>query len=189
MTRVRRIRLLVALGFALTSIGVFAAPASAESIQVACNGRCGYYEVKDQPTAGMAGAQCNYATSYPYKLTSIKVRPPLMHGDYTAKTKVGWRYRIQRKPVGGGNWAPIAISSYQTAMASDAIPAYAGSGFTFRKWFAPNNPNGYFYRAVIELQWWKNGSVEGYARIRYENYRRVSGSNSNMAPNYCIQSF
>jgi hypothetical protein len=189
MLKGNRMRLLIAMSAALTSLGVLAAPASAEVVQVECNGRCGYYEVKDAGTASQAGAQCNYGTSYPYKLKSIKVRPPLMHGDYAAKTKVGWRYRIQRKPINGGNWSPIAISSYQTAMASDSIPAYAGSGFTFRKWFAPNNPAGYYYRAVIELQWWKNGSVEGYARVRYEWYRRVSGMNDDFAMNYCIQSY
>lgn len=187
MTRVRRLRLLFALGLALTSIGILAAPASAEVVMVACNGRCGYYEVDD--TSSMTGGRCNYGTSYPYKLLSIRVRPPLMHGDYMAKTKVGWRFRIQRKPVNGGNWSPIFISSYQTAMANDAIPAYNGSGFTGRTWQAPNNPAGYFYRAVIELQWWKNGSVEGYARVRYVWYSRVSGANSNTASNYCIQSF
>ncbi|HUR16187.1 MAG TPA: hypothetical protein VMZ33_02780 [Candidatus Limnocylindrales bacterium] len=186
--RVSRARMLLALCFALTSIGVVAAPASAESVMVACNGRCGYYEVRDSGP-GNAGAQCNYGTSYPYKLTSIKVRPPLMHGDYPTKTKVGWSYRIQRRPVGGGNWAPISISGYQTALANDAIPAYAGSGFTFRRWFAPSNPAGYQYRVVIELQWWKNGSVEGYARVRYTWYHRVSGTNDDTQPNYCIQSF
>ena len=187
MIKVGRARRVLALCFALTSLGVLAAPASAEVVMVQCNGRCGYYEVYDTPA--MAGARCNYGTSFPYKLNSIRVRAPLMHGDYAAKTKVGWRYRIQRKPVNGGNWSPVVISSYQTAMASDSVPAYNGSGFTGRTWTAPNNPNGYFYRAVIELQWWKNGAVEGYARVRYEYYSRVSGSNTDMATNYCIQSY
>ena len=54
----------------------------------------------------------------------MSAREPLMHGDYATKTKVGWRFRIQRQNTNGGSWNTIFTSGYQTAKASNSIPAY-----------------------------------------------------------------
>ena len=67
-------------------------------------------------------------------LDEITVRPPLMHGYYSNKTKVAWRFKVRRASVGGGNFSTIYTSSWQTAMANDAIPVYAGQGFSRRAW-------------------------------------------------------
>jgi hypothetical protein len=183
-----RTGLRVALGlvFAMSALGAMAAPAAAEVVVKACVGNCGYYEVYDNST-GQPGAKCTYQNSYPYKLLNVNVRPPLMHGDYSNKTKVGWRFLIQRKNINGNKWLVYYTSSYQTATASDSIPAYVGSGFSRRKWNAPNNPSGYQYRVVLELRWWHNGSVEGYAKVRYTYLlqQRANGMNGNLG-SYCI---
>jgi hypothetical protein len=181
--------LVLGLIFSISALGIVAAPASAEVIVKACVGTCGYYEVYDNDT-GMSGARCTYGNSYPYKLLNISARPPLMHGYYSTKTKVEWRFKVQRKSVNGSKWLVYYTSSYQSAQANDAIPAYAGHGFSRRTWNAPNNPAGYQYRVVLELQWWHSGHVEGYAKIRYEWYKqqRANGNNSNQGFGYCIPS-
>jgi hypothetical protein len=185
-----RTALRIALGliFAMSAASVIAAPAAGAVIVKACVGTCGSYEVGDSSTT--YGAKCTYGNSYPYKLLNVNVRPPLMHGNYSTKTKVGWRFKIQRQPTGGGKWLVTYTSSYQTADANDAIPAYLNHGFTRRTWTAPSNPAGYFYRVILELQWWKNGNVEGYAKARdqYYNQVRANGTGQNDGFGYCIAS-
>ena len=185
---ITRLRFLVAVTFAISSLAVLAAPAAAETVLISCSGKCGYYEVYDHDV-GQKGAVCVYASSYPYKLNEITVRPPLTHGYYSYKTKVGWSFRIQRKSVNGGSWHTYFVSSFQTAQADDSIPAYAGHGFSRRAWSAPANPSGYYYRVEVELDWWHNGSIEGLALVRYDWYKRISGSNTDTQPNYCLASF
>lgn len=180
----------VALGlmFAVSALGVMAGPAAAEVIVKSCVGTCGYYEVYDNNT-GQPGAKCTYANNNPYKLLNMNVRPPLMHGNYSNKTKVEWRFKVQRRNVNGNKWLVYYTSSYQSTKANDAIPANLGNGFSRRTWNAPNNPAGYQYRAILELQWWHNGMVEGYAKVRYiwYNQERANGNNGNLG-SYCIPS-
>lgn len=188
MARTMRLRLLVALCFALTSVAAFAAPASAETVTSPCSGTCGYWEVYDGST-GRKGANGIYGTSYPYKLNKITVRPPLMHGAHPSNSQVGWRFKVQRRPVGGGTWSTIYTSTYQTAQANDAIPAYAGNGFSRRSWNAPNNPAGYVYRILLDLRWKHNGTVEGTLSLRYEWYKAKSGNNTYTNPDYLLASY
>jgi len=180
------LRIVLGVIFAVSAVSVMAAPAAAEVIVKACVGNCGSYQVSDNDT-GMPGAKCTYQNSYPYKLLNMSVRPPLMHGDYSTKTKVEWRFKVQRKNVNGSKWLVTYTSSYQSAQASDSIPAYENHGFTRRTWNAPSNPSGYDYRVILELQWWHNGSKEGYAKIRYSWYKEQrSGSSSSNLGSYCI---
>ena len=198
MLRTSRFRMVFALVFAVAAGAVGAAPAMAETQLHGCTrnsgssamGACSDWEVYDA-SVGKKGAVCVYASSYPYKLNRITVRPPLMHGAYTQKSKVGWRFIVQRMSNGGGSWNSIFTSSYQTALANDAIPAYVGHGFSRRAWSAPSNPGMYFYRILIDLQWWakNSGPVEGYIPLKYDWYKRISGNNTDTQPNYCLPSF
>ncbi len=140
--------LALALG-ALLVVGL--APVSA-AVDSGCTGTCGYYEVYDNNT-GMPGAKCTYKNSYPYKLIDVSPRAPLMHGYQADKDPVAWRFKVQRKNVNGGSWNTYFTSGYQSSMASDSIPAYTGHGFSRRHWTPPNNPNGYFWRVVLNLRW------------------------------------
>jgi len=182
-----RTKLSLALGFvfAVSALGVMAAPAAAEVIVKQCVGTCGYYEVYDNDTTKQ-GVTCTYGTSYPYGLKTMTVRPPLMHGYHSTKTKVGWRFTVQRKKVGGSSWSVFYQSGYQTAQASDSIPAYQGHGFTKRS-YSLANPNGYYWRVHIELQWY--GSPQGYAKVRYTWYLAVRGNTQNVDMDYCLQAF
>ena len=180
-------RISLALVFALGAVLVVGlAPVSAAH-DFGCSGNCGYYEVQDDMST--QGARCNYGTSYPYKLLSIRVNPPLMHGDHANKTPVAWAFRITRKSVSGGKWKNYFESGYQSSTASETVPAYMGHGFTRRTWDAPNHPGGYFYRAAVLLRWKYNGNVVGTARVRLEWYKRVSGMNDDVQPDYCLASF
>lgn len=183
-----RLRLVLALCVALTSVAAFALPASAETILSACSGTCGDWQVGDGEM-GQKGSNGIYGTSFPYELNKITVRPPLMHGNYSANSQVAWRFRIQRMPVGGGAWATRYTSTYQKAQADDAIPAYAGNGFSRRSWSAPNVPSGYFYRVVIDMRWKHNGSVEGTLSLKYDWYKAKSGNNSYVNPDYLLASY
>ncbi len=187
MVNLKRLRLTIVSAIALSAVFVIGATPVSAAVDSGCSGKCGYYEVYD--TMSMPGAKCTYGTSYPYKLKAISVRPPLMHGWYSTKTPVAWRFRIQRGTNGGGAFHNLFTSGYQQSTASDSIPAYANHGFSRRTWDAPNNVNGYRYRVVLDLIWKKNGSVEGTAHVRYEVYNRVSGMNSDKQPDYCLQAF
>lgn len=183
-----RLRIVVALVFAMSALGIVAGPATAETVTQACQGTCGYWEVYDS-MAPERGANCVYAASSPYKLKQITIRPALMHGAYSNKTKVGWRFRVQRMSNNGGAWNNFYTSSYQKAKANDSIPAYAGQGFARRTWNAPANPNGYRYRIALDLQWWHNGSVEGTLKLYYDWYKAIRGNSNSINPDYCLQSY
>jgi hypothetical protein len=90
-----RLRVLVALAFAVSSVAIFAAPAAAGTVLTACTGTCGFWQVYDASTV-QRGANCVYQNGGSYQLKDITVRPPLMHGNYPNKTKVGWRLRVHR---------------------------------------------------------------------------------------------
>ena len=182
------LRMVLALAFAVSALAGVAAPSAANTTLINCNGTCGYYETYDAAIS-KKGAVCVYGTSFPYKLNRITVRPPLMHGYYSTKTKVGWRFKIQRMPVGGGPWSTIFTSTYQGAMANDAVPANVGSGFSRRAWQAPSNPAGYFWRVWVELRWWHLGVVEGFARVQYDWYKALRGGSTYTNPDYCLQSY
>jgi hypothetical protein len=174
MQRAPGVRILLAIAFAVSSLVAMAAPAAAETTLVSCSGTCGYYEVKDQGPTGPKGAVCGYKSLY---LDFISVRPPLMHGNYAYKSKVAWRFKIQHGSTSSGPWSTTYTSSYQSAMASDSIPAYAGKGFARRWWYAPQNPSG-SYRVWVEMGWWRNGSMEGFARVEYDHYKWIAGADS-----------
>lgn len=182
-----RLRLILALGLALSAAGAFALPAAAETVLVNCNGTCGYYEVKDTGPSGPKGAVCVYEKPG-YDLDKITVRPPLMHGNYANKTKVAWRFKIRRATVGGGNFSTIYTSSWQTAMASNTNPVSAGDGLSRRAWMAGENPNG-FFDVWIELAWYHSGSQEGFARVEYDWYKALRGSASYTNNEYCLEEY
>jgi hypothetical protein len=166
---------------------VAAAPAAAETVIVQCSGTCGYYEVHDSNSE--PGARCDYQNGGSFKLLDINVRPPLMHGNYHATTKVGWSFRIQRQSNSLGPWSTFAAGPTQTATANDAIPAYQGNGFTRQTWSAPNNPNGYRYRVRIVMYWWRAGAVEGRAVVEDDVYLSVRGSSHHLDSERCLQSY
>jgi hypothetical protein len=184
------------LVFALSALGVAAAPVSAETILKGCHknatsalmGDCGYWEVYDA-SVGKKGAVCVYANNFPYELNVITVRPPLMHGLYSNKTPVGWRFSVQRKTVSGTTWSTRYTSTYQMSTANEAIPAYVGHGFSRRAWNAPNDPSGYFYRIIIELIWKRNGTTEGYVKLKYDWYKAQRSGATYTNPDYCLASY
>src|SRR4051812_20590053 len=155
--------------FAFSALAVIGSPALAATVTRDCYngptgtsmGVCGYWEVYDN-SVGKKGAVCVYDYSSPYYLNRITIRPPLMHGYYSYKTKVGWRFIVQTMPTGGGSWHNDYTSSWQTAKANDSIPAYVNHGFSRRAWPAATNPSGYYYRILIDLAWWRSGLLQGY---------------------------
>lgn len=181
-----RNRFVAALGLALVIGAAVAAPAAAETVIDPCSGNCGYWEVYDTHP-GLKGAVCKYETGS-YDLDWIQVRPPLMHGPFPGNTKVQWKFNILRSTNFGGSYTGIYNSSWQTAMANDAIPARAGNGFSWRTWYASDpNPTGWF--KVRLLLWWKNaaGSVIGKMKIEYDHYQGKWNGNNNHRSEYCLQ--
>lgn len=111
-----------------------------------------------------------------------------MHGNYSNKTKVAWRYKIRRASTGGGSFGTIYTSSWQTAMANETNPVSAGDGFSRRAWMAGENPHG-FFDVWVELAWYYNGSREGFARIEYDWYKALRGSSSYTNMEYCLEEY
>jgi len=178
-----RLRMVLAVAFAITAVGALAAPAAAESALIPCNGNCGYYENGDGGPP--YGSNCQYEAAS-YDLDKMSPRPPLMHGSYSFKTKVDWRFKILRRAPAGGAYQTIYTSSYQNAMADDSIPARAGHGFSRRTWMAPENPTGR-HKVWIEMRWWYQGAVEGFARVEIDNYKRLWSGNVDYTTEYCLQ--
>lgn len=177
-----RLRFALAITFAISAVGILAGPAAAETTLVNCNGKCGSYQIRDGGPP--YGANCIYE-KVSYDLDSMSVRPPLMHGYYPNKTPVRWRFKILHQSTNGGAWSLVYTSSYQAAMADDAVPAYAGHGFSRRSWTAPESTNGRF-KAWVEMQWLHNGGVEGFARSEMDNYKRLWNGNTDYAVEYCL---
>ena len=182
-----RLRFIFALGLAMSAAGVLAVPAAAETILLNCSGTCGYWEVQDTGPSGGKGAVCKYETAS-YDLDFISVRPPSVHGPYSYKTKVQWQYKILRSTNSGGSWPVYYTSSWQSAMANDAIPAYAGNGFERRYWYAPDpNPTGWF-KVRVFIRWQNSGgSVIGNAKAEYDHYKGLWYGNSDYRMDHCIQ--
>ena len=179
----------LAMSFALATLLVVAQPVAAERILVDCTNICGYYELYDSMN-DRRGANCLYEASGNGDLDKITVRPPLMHGNYSNKTKVEWRFKVRRNAPGGSNtFVVYYTSSWQSALADDAIPAYPGHGFYRRTWIAPENPTG-FFQIVVELRWWHHGSVEGFVRAQYEWYKaKRPGYQPYIDNEYCLQNW
>jgi hypothetical protein len=164
------------------------ASASAETVITPCQGTCGSYQVDDNNT-GQPGATCRY-TQPAYYLAAIDIRPPLMHGNYASKTKVEWRYRIQRESTDLTGWKLFYESTFQSAMADNQIPAYKGHGFQYRTWNAPADPTGYLYRVRIVMRWWHNGAVEGSMAVEYDWYQsRKSATEHRLDTDRCLSSY
>lgn len=176
-----RLRIIVALTFAITAVGAVAAPAAAETTLVNCQGTCGYYEVYDMGPP--YGANCIYER-ISEDLDSMSARPPLMHGNYGSNSTVQWRFKILRAGQSSMSYSTIYTSSKQAAVANDATPAYAGSGFSRRTYTASENPSGK-YKMQIEMWWKHHGSVEGYAKIEYDHYKQLKGGATSYDTEYC----
>lgn len=181
-----RSRLSAVVLAAVAMLVVGAAPVAAETVLNQCSGTCGYWEVKDTGPSGGKGAACQYETGS-YDLDFISVRPPLMHGPFANDTKVQWRFKILRSTNFGGTWSTEHTSTWQTAMADDAVPAYAGNGFARRYWYAPESPTG--WRKVRVYLRWKNaaGSNIGSAAVEYDWYLRHWNGNKDAAMEHCLQ--
>ena len=171
------LRIAIALAFAISAIGAFAAPAAAETVLKDCTGTCGYYEYYDNEPPPSYGANCKYETAS-YDLDFMSGKPPSVHGPYSYKTQVAWRIRILRSTNMGGSWSTIYTSGWDTAMANDAIPAYAGHGFARIYWHANENPTGWFKMRVYIR--WRNagGNVIGNASAEYNSYKELWNGNS-----------
>jgi hypothetical protein len=180
-------RLLLGLALAVSSLSVVAIPAAAETVLNSCTGTCGYWEVKDLGPVGGKGAVCKYETGS-YDLDFISVRPPSMHGPYSYKTIVEWQYKILRSTNFGGFYLIYNTSTWQSAMANSAIPAYAGKGFARRYWYAPDpNPTGWF-KVRVFMQWRNSGGgVIGTASVEYDHYKGIWNGNSDHRSDYCLQ--
>jgi hypothetical protein len=184
-----RTRITIALASALLVGAVVATPAAGAIIIEGCSGTCGYWEVKDTGPTGPKGAVCGYE-KISYDLDFISVRPPLMHGNYSNKSKVAWRYKVRRATTSGGSYSTFYTSTWQTAMANNAIPAYAGQGFSRRYWWAPENPTG-FFDIWIELSWYNpaGSAVEGQGTANYEWFKKLWNGNSYVEMYRCLQDY
>jgi hypothetical protein len=166
----------LALLIAITGLIGLAAPASAVTIIQMCNGDCGYYEIGD--SGPPYGANCQYENAS-HDLDKVSVRPPSIHGPYSQYTKVRWLLRVFRSGNMGGSWSQIYQSSWQNAMANDAIPARAGSGFSRRAWVAPENPTGW-YKVRLLMHWFnQSGNRVGIAAVELDYYKLLNNAVGN----------
>jgi hypothetical protein len=186
MSRRSTVRPVLGLAFAMSFLIATALPAAAETILDPCTGTCGDWQVSDMGPTGPKGAVCKYEKDS-FDLDFISVRPPIMHGPGSQKTKVQWRYRILRSNNFGSTWTTEATSTWQTATANTTDAAYAGSGFSRRYHYVAENPVG-FRKVQLDLRW-KNaaGSNIGTARVEYDWYKRIWNGNAQADEEYCIQ--
>lgn len=166
-----------------------AGPASAETVLTACTGTCGAYSVHDGNST--QDVTCIDRTKDPNELYQIQVQPPKVYGPTAAMTTVQWRFQIQDKGfIGPSHWKTISTSAYQTATASNSVPAKAGHGLTSGTWsFIHIGQGSVFegYRVLVEMNWWNNSGVIGRVKIKYDWYKQVrrDGSHSTVIQTDC----
>ena len=178
-------RALLGVAFATSFLITGALPATAETILNNCSGVCGDWQVSDMGPLGQKGAVCKYEKTS-FELDFISIRPPIMHGPFAQKTKVQWQYKILRSNNAGMSWTTEYTSNYQTAMASDSVAAYAGSGFARRYHYVAENPTG--FRKVRVFLRWKNaaGNNIGTASAEYDWYQSLWSNQKRADQEYCL---
>jgi len=181
------LRVVLALSFAISALGIAAVPVAAETVLVNCSGTCGYYEYRDNEPPPSYGAACKYETGS-YDLDFMSGKPPLVHGPFPYATQVAWRIKILRSTNFGGSWSTIHTSAWDTAKANDAIPAYAGHGFARIYWYANDpNPTGWF-KMRVNIRWKNaNGNAIGGASAEYNSYKGLWNGQSDTRTDHCIQ--
>ena len=112
----------------------------------------------------------------------------VIYGAHSSKTTVGWRFKVQsRSQIVFSHWHSDYTSPYQTAQADSSTPASAGHGFSRLASAATfDTEPDITYRVVVEMQWWQNGSVEGYVKLRYNSYEALRDDGaSHSSTDYC----
>jgi hypothetical protein len=182
-------RVIVAMALALAT-GILAAQPVAAARHLYTTGDIGSFDefnFRDYDD-GPYGANCIYETGSSDDLERITVRAPInVHGLATHPnwSKVEWRFKIRRNSPGPGTFQTIFTSSWQTDLANDQ---YVADDFTRRPWIAPANPSG-FYQVLIEVRFWKQGSVHGFTRWQYEWYKAKRGSGVYENNEYCFAEY
>jgi hypothetical protein len=161
-------RIVFVIAAAVLALAFGVQPALAATIISGPTGSTGDFDVFDTQL-GLKGAKCVYEGSGDFELDKIKVRPPRVYGAYANKTWVGWRFKILRRAV-NVDWHTVYTSSIQKDRASNSI---AADDFTWRTWFAPQNPTGAF-KVRIVIFWYAPGTQttkEGKVVVEYDWYR------------------
>ena len=181
------VRILIALSLAIAGSTLLAFPASAAEILNDCSGTCGEYQYGDDEPPPQYGANCIYETGS-FDLDRMSARPPIVHGPFTSKSMVGWRMKVLRSNNFGSSWTVEYKSGWDTAMASQSIAAYAGSGFARQTYTVPENPVGW-RKIQVNIRWWNlsGSSVVGRAKAEYNSYKRLWNGNSDAGTDHCIQ--
>ena len=155
--------LLVGMLIALSA----AAPASAADV-IDSDGMWGTYTVDD--SGADPGAKCGYgpenASGYAFFKWMKAYAPQVYARDTTGgrdHQKVRWIFKLQRSVQGGA--FKTVVSAEQTATAYDDTPA----GFTPLKLYK-NGRDGDVMRAILLIKWMRNGSVEGWVKLRIGYY-------------------
>ncbi len=162
----RRASLAAVLGLAL-AMGL-SGPAAAFQI-LKDQGPRGTLLLNDGPS-GQA-ARCGYAPADAHDVGYfrwMKVFPPSAYAqDTTAgrdQQKVRWFFTLQHS-VNAGPWQKVGSSAKQTKTAYDDTAA----AFTPRKFYFNAGFNEQL-RAIVTVQWLRNGAVKGIVKYRIEWY-------------------
>ena len=177
-----RFRILLALTLAAGALSATAGPSAA--YLGTCSGTCGYFEPGDSNPPISVVCVIESASR---DLDKIKVTPPLVYGRLQRSTPVRWRFKVQRRPLTGGLFRTVYKSMWQGSTANANDPAYQGYGFSVRTWNAPENPAQGWYRVRLEIQWKRNGVVEGTAAGVYDWSLYVRNGSGTAVSGPCLE--
>lgn len=176
----------IAALLSLLSLLVAAGPASAQEV-IASDGMTADwgYEPSDDP--GHPAGKCGYSAAnnegFAF-LRWIKVRAPLVAARDVSpgddQQKVSWQVIVQRSTATG--WKTIKKSTARTFTAYEFVPV---NHDPIKVSFTATNDQS--WRALIKINWLRNGSVEGWvkASITYYGVKWTVGDPAFVFTNSC----
>jgi hypothetical protein len=176
----------LAVFMSLVAVASIAAPVSAQEV-IASQGKTGDWGYSPADDDSTPGAKCGYSAphedGFAY-LRWIKVRGPVVVArDITGGAdhqQVSWQVIVQRSSSSG--WKTIKKSSLHQFTADDGGTAAPGPIKVYVK--ATNDQD---WRAVIKINWIRNGATEGWvkASMTYYGVKWTVGSPDFVYTNAC----
>jgi len=136
------------------------------------HGLVGAYAMVDNSVhPSSAGALCHYVGSPTDYFRSMRIHHPVARARNVSGHKdhqlVGWRTKLQRATSPSGPWTTIRVSGEEKATAYDTATAV----FHDKTLSWQSSSPSLIYRALVVINWYRSGSVEGHVTLRVEFYR------------------
>ena len=155
-------------------------------------GTVGFHDLRDGAKGGVV---CRYRETVPApsgydyeaELKWIDVRPPKVRA-ISEPQRVGWKFLIERRDV-GGDWRVVYKSSTQsdlTSSTTNASFAMMGAAVNVPADSADDTPQSAF-RVQVKMFWYaSDGTIQGSAKHLVERYKSILGNADGTHPTISV---